>query len=162
MPGPRKNAASIENNLLHIGHLNRLLADELAKLPEIKKFKTDSARLALDNLLSIYRFSPDRFNHMFARMCTIGLPVHRHNCSPLQAMFWMIQDERLEDSGRLLGLNIVKSTDANGNCQPLLHAKPDIAMDKNDSTHTNQSGSERVCDARQAAHRSAATELYHG
>lgn len=55
-----KKMASIRQKLVHIGKLNLLLADELAKLPEIQWFKTDSSRLA-----------PDRFDHMFAQMRSV-------------------------------------------------------------------------------------------
>jgi hypothetical protein len=78
--------ASIKQNLVNIGKLNLHLADKLAELPEIRWFKTDSSRLALDNLLNLYRLAPDRFDHMFAQMITIGLPAHRPFCSPLQAL----------------------------------------------------------------------------
>jgi hypothetical protein len=63
--------ASINRNLVHIGKLNLLLADELVKLPEIRWFKTDAPRLALDNLLNLYRLAPDRFDHMSAQMRSV-------------------------------------------------------------------------------------------
>ena len=109
-----KKMASTKQNLVHIGKLNLLLADELAKLPEIRRFKTDSSRLALDSLLDLYRLAPDRFDHMFAHMNVIGLPAHRIFCSPLQALFWILQDEKLEVPSMLLGLDIVKADDGNG------------------------------------------------
>ena len=131
---------SIRNNLSRIGDLNHHLADELVKLPEIGDFKTGSARLALENLLQIYRFDPDRFDRMFACMDTIGLPAHRNYCSPLQALFWLLQDEKLKSCGMLLGLNIAAGTDANGDCQPKLlpaldhngsaEASPDYTLEK--------------------------------
>ncbi len=107
---------SINRNLVHIGKLNLHLADELAKLPEIRRFKTDASRLALDNLLILYRQAPDRFDCMFAQMDTIGMPEHRIFCSPLQALFWILQDEKLKFSNMLLGLEIVKEAD--GDCPP--------------------------------------------
>jgi len=126
---------SIKHILARMGHLNHHLADELAKLPEIRKFKTDSSRLALDNLLRIYRFAPDSFDHLFDGMNTIGLQAHRKFCSPLQALFWLIQDENLKAFGTLLGLRIVNTTDASGNCRPrLLSSRDDIALDGKSST----------------------------
>jgi hypothetical protein len=119
---------STENSLAQIAHLNRDLADELAKLPEIRDVRTESSRLAIYHLLSIYRFSPDRFDRMFAWMKTIGLPAHRHYCSPLQALFWMLQDDRLEASGMLLGLDIGRTTDKKGNCRPRIGSSPDTAL----------------------------------
>jgi len=55
-----KKMASIRQKLVHIGKLNLLLADALAKLPEIQWFKTDSSRQA-----------NDRFDHMFAQMRSV-------------------------------------------------------------------------------------------
>lgn len=106
--------ASIEQNLAHIGKSNPLLAIELAKLPEIRWFQGDASRLALDNLRHLYRRAPERFDHMFARMNTIGLPGHRLFCSPLQALFWMLQDEKWEVSGMLLGLDLACEADDEG------------------------------------------------
>jgi hypothetical protein len=121
---------SINNSLSSIGRFNQHLADELAKLPEIRKFKTDSARLALHNFYQIYRFSPIRLDRMFERMDNIGLYAHRNYCSPLQALFWLVQDGKLESCGSLLGLNIVTATDAAGYCQPQLLAVSDSAKEK--------------------------------
>ena len=111
---------SIQKNLTRIGHLNHRLADELVKLPETTDIISDSSQLALENLLQIYRFAPDRFDHMFACMDAIGLPAHRNYCSPLQALFWLLQDEKLKSCGLLLGLNIAAVPDVNGDCQPEL------------------------------------------
>jgi hypothetical protein len=116
---------STGKSLAQIGCLNRHLADELARLPELRNDTTTSSRLALYNLSVIYRFAPKRFDRMFTRMDTIGLPAHRDYCTPLQAFFWMIQDERLEASGMLLGLDITRGMDTHGNCRPRLIAAPD-------------------------------------
>lgn len=107
---------TIESNLAHIAVLNRRLAHELAKLPEISLRRTDASRLALDNIIDIYRFCPERFDVMFARMHRIGMPEHRPYCSPLQAFFWMIADNKLKDSGKLLGIRLTTSRDAQGDC----------------------------------------------
>jgi len=72
-----KHVTSIENSLTSLGRLNHHLADEVAKLPEIRKFRTESSRLALSNLLKIYRFSPDGFDRMFDAMDKIGMPAYR-------------------------------------------------------------------------------------
>jgi hypothetical protein len=103
-----------------MGKRNRLLADELAKLPEISQFDSASTLLALENLFAIYRFDPGRFDRLFACIYRIGLPKHRKYCSPLQAVFWMIQDTNLKDAGSLLGLEIEKTTDSLGCCRPQL------------------------------------------
>ena len=128
--------ASINRNLVHIGKLNLLLADELAKLPEIRWFKTDASRLALDNLLNLYRLAPDRFDHMFAQMNTIGMPEHRFFCSPLQALFWILQDEKLNVFSMLLGLDSAKEADVNSDHPPRLPAASKPAGDQSRSTRT--------------------------
>ena len=139
---------SIPNNLALIGHLNDHLAAELAKIPEIRKFKTNSSRLALDNLLKIYRFAPQRFDHMFASMDTIGLTRHRNYCSPLQALFWLIQDEKQKASGILLGLNISATTDRDGDCRPRLLDAPNTQLAGGDSIGSDaQYTLEKILDA---------------
>jgi hypothetical protein len=108
------NNPSIAEGLVKIGDLNPHLADELAKLPEIRDSQSKSSRLALYTLLRIYRYAPARFDRMFACMDAIGLPARRNYCSPLQALFWMVQDDLLEASGMLLGLDIVKTPGSKG------------------------------------------------
>jgi hypothetical protein len=116
-------AATIDEILTHLGKRNRLLADELAKLPEIRRFQSASASLALENLVAIYGFDPGRFDRMFEVLYPVGLPAYRKYCSPLQAVFWMIQDTHLPDAGALMGLEIAKTTDEQGLCRPRLTAK---------------------------------------
>jgi hypothetical protein len=62
-------------------------------------------------------------------MDSIGLPNCRNYCSPLQALYWLIQDEKLEISGLLLGLSIVKGTDNKGHGFPLLLSIPHTPAD---------------------------------
>jgi hypothetical protein len=139
---------SIKNNLALIGQLNDHLSAELKKIPEIRKFKTNSSRLALDNLLRIYRFAPQRFDHMFASMDTIGLVRHRNYCSPLQALLWLIQDEKQKASGILLGLNISETTDKDGDCRPQLLAAPNTQPTGDDSSGSDpQYTLEKILDA---------------
>lgn len=111
---------SIRKNLACIGKRNRRLADELAKLPEIRHLETPSSRLALKNLTTIYGFAPTRFDRMFDGMNRIGLPAHRKYCSPLQAVFWMIQDENWRGADLLLGVQIISSNDEKGHERLLL------------------------------------------
>lgn len=128
---------SIQTQLARAEHLNPYLADELRKLPELTSCIVDSAGATLYNLLDIYQFAPGRFDHMLERMCTTGLSEHRHYCSPLQAFFWLIQDEKLGASGTLLGLNIVNTPDQNGDCHPSLESAGDTLAD---GTHEGGSG----------------------
>ena len=124
----------IENQLDLLDRLNPRLADEVKKLPEIRKFRTHSSSLALSNLIEIYQFAPDVFNRKFKAMDEIGIPAHRKYCSGLQAFFWLIQDEKMRISGKLLDLNIGSRTDKNGNCRPHFISKLESPKKKNDST----------------------------
>ena len=143
-----KPVTSIENSLASLGRLNHHLADEVAKLPEIRKFRTDASRLALSNLLTIYRFAPDGFDCMFEAMDKIGLPAHRNYCAPLQAVFWLVQDEKMRACGLLFGIEIEKKTDKSGNCRPRLVSVLESPQGNADSTGCNRHYSiEKVLDA---------------
>ena len=48
---------------------------------------------------------------MFDTMDRIGMPAYRKYCFPLQALLWLIQDEKLSAFGMLFGLKIEKITD---------------------------------------------------
>jgi hypothetical protein len=115
-------AATSKEMLIHLGERNRLLADELAKLPEMRRAPSASTGLALENLVAIYSFDPGRFDRLFDVLYPVGLPAYRKYCSPLQAVFWIIQDTHLADAGALMGLDITKTTDEQGLCRPQLAA----------------------------------------
>lgn len=119
----------IENNLSELGRLNHHLADEVERLPEIRKFRTRSSRLALSNLLKIYQLAPDGFDRLFESMNATGLTSQRKYCSPLQALFWLIQDEKMSASGIFLGLEIEKAIDEKGNCRPHLISRAESAAE---------------------------------
>jgi hypothetical protein len=124
---------TMDNNLAILNRLNPHLADEVKKLPEIRKFRNDSSRLALGNLLKIYQLAPDGFERVFKTMDEVGIPAHRQYCSALQALFWIIQDEKMRISGMLLGLNIEKRIDKKGNSRPCLVSEPESPNEKIDS-----------------------------
>lgn len=96
----------IKQSLIRIEKMNQNLALELGRLPELSVFKTKGARLALENLRRIYEFSPGRFNTLFDAMDAEGLRASRSYCTPLQGLFWMILDGKLDCAGALLGLHI--------------------------------------------------------
>jgi hypothetical protein len=134
-----KPVRSIKNSLACLHRLNHHLTAEVAKLPEIRKFRTDSARLALSNLLKIYRFAPDEFDRVFAAMDAVGLSAYRNYCAPLQALFWLLQDEKMRVCGMLLGLEVEKVFDAKGNYTPhliaVLESEPGNAAASGRSRH---------------------------
>ncbi len=96
---------------------------ELQRLPELSEYKTENSRKALENLRRIYEFSPDRFNTLFNAMDAEGIKDSRRYCTPLQGVFWMIQDGKLDRTGALLGLRItcVQGVD----CLPKLESRAD-------------------------------------
>ena len=119
-----------DQHLARIGRRNRRLSDELAKLPEILYFETASSRLALENLVTIYCFDPDRFDRMFNRMHRIGLPAHRKYCTPLQALFWMIQDTHLHATGVLLVANYTGINATSGPFKTLERLDQQLSCDR--------------------------------
>ncbi len=127
-----KHVGSITSNLAKLDRLNYHLAAEVAKLPEIRIAGNCSSRLALSNLLRIYQFAPAVFDAMFNAMDGIGMPAHRKYCSALQALFWLIQDEKLCVSGMFLGLEIKVTTDKYGHCRPRLISRMASPKNKND------------------------------
>jgi len=133
-------ASTINKNLARMGRRNRVLADELAKLPEIRQFASASTCLALENLVTIYRFAPGRFDRMFDHMHRIGLPAYRKYCAPLQAVFWMIQDTNLQVTGTLLGLEIEKTTDGRGRSRPHLASRPPPLPDRSAAKRFDHAG----------------------
>jgi hypothetical protein len=142
------HVTSIENSLTRLGRLNHHLADEVAKLPEIRVFRTESSRLALGNLIKIYRLAPGRFDQMFTAMDKIGMPAYRKYCSPLQALLWLIQDEKLSASGMLFGLKIEKISDQKGIFHPHLISVIKSANGKTDATGIDRHYTlEKVLDA---------------
>jgi hypothetical protein len=122
---------TIPQTLARIGNRNRHLATELAKLPELGELKIESSHRALANLLRIYRFVPNRFDRMFSRMNSIGLAKFRPYCAPLQALFWIIQDEKWNRSGRMLGIGLGTARSAEGNRIPSLQTRKEASAPTN-------------------------------
>ena len=98
-------ATPTKPNIPYSGHIpelneiakkNSLLATELRKLPELRDGISAAERDALKNLVKIYDNAPDAFDSMFDEMYKVGLPNVRKYCSPLQALFWLVEDGRLE------------------------------------------------------------------
>jgi hypothetical protein len=98
-----------EEILSRISQDNPLLASELNKLPELQNSVRDGAVFALENFACICRISPQAFNRIFEKMFQIGLPGYRKYCSPLQAFFWLIQDNHFEACEHLLGITIPRT-----------------------------------------------------
>ena len=85
-----------------IAKKNVLLATELRKLPELQDGISAAERDALKNLVKMYESAPDAFDSTFGEMYKVGLPNVRKYCSPLQALFWLVEDGSLETCNRIL------------------------------------------------------------
>jgi hypothetical protein len=75
---------------------NNLLAKELGKLPEITDGISENEANALNIIAKLYQENPNAFDSVFKQMYQIGLPEVRKYCSPLQAIFWLAEDDELD------------------------------------------------------------------
>jgi len=73
---------------------NPLLANELAKLPELQDGVTVQEEKALDTLVGLFAQNPKVFNNAFKQMYRVGIPDVRKYCTPLQALFWLAEDKK--------------------------------------------------------------------
>ena len=71
---------------------NSLLALELRKLPEIQDGISKRDESILNDLVKLYIDNPKSFDQAFDQMYKIGNPEIRKYCSPLQAFFWLAED----------------------------------------------------------------------
>jgi len=90
---------SILNNLYQN---NPLLAEELGKLPELQDGISINENYALEKLIKLYGENPNAFYKVFEEMYQIGNPGVRKYCSPLQALFWLAEDGKLDDAKDIL------------------------------------------------------------
>ena len=88
--------------LLGLGEKNLLLAMELGKLPELQNGVTAGERQALEKSLEIYEDCQDKFSEAFEAMFTVGKPEVRNYCSPLQALYWLVEDGRTSEATNLI------------------------------------------------------------
>jgi hypothetical protein len=68
---------------------NPSLARELAKLPEFEDGLSAEEFVGLERLAGLYEAHPDKFDRAFNAMRMVGNPEVRRHCSPLQALFWL-------------------------------------------------------------------------
>lgn len=84
---------SYTDSLKEIKESNALLAKEIGKLPDIHDGISSDEMMALKRLDRIYNENPIHFDEYFDKMYQIGLPEVRKYCSPLQALFWLLQKD---------------------------------------------------------------------
>lgn len=70
---------------------NQLLAKELGKLPELQDGISEAEASVLEDIADIYNEDPTVFDKAFEKMYKVGIPEVRKYCSPLQALFWVAQ-----------------------------------------------------------------------
>lgn len=75
---------------------NPLLAQELAKIPEIQDGISNADATALSRMCLFHNQNEQDFNSAFERMYDVGCPGVRKFCTPLQALYWMALDDKLE------------------------------------------------------------------
>lgn len=87
---------------------NPLLVNELGKLPEIQDGISKSENKTLGRLFDLYVPFPKTFDASFDEMYRIGLPDVRKYCSPLQALFWLLDDNKSEELIGFIENNAIK------------------------------------------------------
>jgi len=88
--------------LIELAQKNSLLVQELGKLPELQNGISEKEADALRNIVELYTIDQANFENAFNEMYTIGLPEFRKYCSPLQALFWLAEDNQLSSSNDLI------------------------------------------------------------
>jgi hypothetical protein len=79
----------------NLAHKNPLLAQELGKLPEIQAGISQKDSMALGRICMLYNQNQKNFDTAFDRMYNVGYPNIRKYCSPLQALYWLALEDRL-------------------------------------------------------------------
>jgi len=96
------NAASAERVLAAIAERNALLFEELGKLPELQDSINDRELAALKHFSTLYGENTSRFDLVFSQMYRIGKPEVRKYCTPLQALFWLLEDGQLQPARKIV------------------------------------------------------------
>ncbi len=82
--------------LVRLARDNNLLASELRKLPELLDGINPTERGALKRLMNLYYDAPEVFDSVFGKMYCEGLPHVRKYCTPLQSLFWLVVDGKMD------------------------------------------------------------------
>jgi hypothetical protein len=81
---------------------NQLLAWEVAKLPETQDGISPEEVYAIHELIDFYFAHKSDFDRTFQIMYRVGIPEIRKYLTPLQALFWMAEDNLLDERADLL------------------------------------------------------------
>lgn len=99
---PDDKAASAERLLTAIAKRNALLFEELGKLPELQDSIDDRELAALKHISMLYGENTARFDLVFSQMYHVGKPEVRKYCTPLQALFWLLEDGQLQPAQKIV------------------------------------------------------------
>jgi len=84
--------------LVQISLRNKLLAFELGKLPEFQNVVSSQEKDALFQLSELYYENSLSFDMSLTKMFQVGLAEVRKYNTPLQALFWLVKDEKLNEA----------------------------------------------------------------
>jgi len=88
--------------LNELAHKNPFLVQELGKLPEIQDGISEKDVEVLKEIIKLYNVNPQVFDEAFGQMNQIGLPEYKKYCSPLQAVFWLVEDGKNQKAEELI------------------------------------------------------------
>jgi len=95
--------------LEELAQKNTLLVQEIGKLAEIQDGISESGKAALEKIIGLYNSKPEQFNEVFKEMYQIGKPDIRKYCSPLQAIFWLSEDGKIDELSSVIADYSLKS-----------------------------------------------------
>ncbi len=83
--------------LTELAQKNPLIVKELGKLPELQDGVSETDVNILRNIVKLYNNDPSNFEIVFNEMYKVGLPEVRKYCSPLQAVYWLIKNGKIDN-----------------------------------------------------------------
>jgi hypothetical protein len=98
----------VERELGSLSRVNPILSDELRRLPELRRGLDEKGTKALNRLVKLYTQSTNtEVKQMFDRLLSIGKKEKRKFSSPLQALFWLVEEKEIPVGGNLLKANSI-------------------------------------------------------
>jgi hypothetical protein len=95
-PNPPYAGNTYPTVLNELAQANPLLGNELGKLPELQDGISETEMSALGDIVELYKSDPANFVNVFNEMYKVGLPKSRKYCSPLQALYWLVEDGKID------------------------------------------------------------------
>ena len=87
----------VEKELAILSSINPALADELRRLPELRRGLDEKGTQALHRIVTFYTQSqnPEEVKQIFDRILSIGKKERRKFSAPLQALFWLAEENEI-------------------------------------------------------------------